>query len=551
MKHRSERAAEALESRLFGLHTAYELGEGIVPEARRAEALDLLERASRRRSLSSEHTVIGFFGATGSGKSSLFNTVAGQELARVAARRPTTSAPLAIVGGEADGGDGADALLDWLEVPERHQLTGGPLLATTGRAAKGGASRLILLDLPDFDSTGAEHRRTAERLAGQVDALVFVLDPQKYADAVVHRDFLAAMAGHDAVTLIVLNQIDRVADADRAAVLDSLRGLITQHGFDHTHLIATSAATGEGIDELAGQLARIAARREATNQRLNADLSAAVRDFEPFAPATPLAAKQLKGPARDLTEQLAQAAGVDTVTRAVARSYRQRSTAATGWPLTRWLVQFRPDPMRRLGLVRDDAPEVNRTSLPPASPAARAQQSSAVRQYVDAAAEGAPEVWAEEIHRAGRPDPDRFADALDQAIAGADLKQQRRSWWWAVTGTLQWLFVGLAAAGALWLLGLAALDYLRFETAEVPRVEGFPVPTLLLIGGVLAGIVLSVLCRVLTAVAARSRARRARRVLLDRVSHVAAQHVVEPAAAAATRADEFRAALAIAGRERL
>nr|WP_231366096.1 GTPase [Zhihengliuella flava] len=523
------------------MHAATELGDGVIPDGLRARALDLLERASRRRSLSSEHTVIGFFGATGSGKSSLFNAVAGRQLARVAARRPTTSAPMAVVGGS---GDGADALLDWLDVSERHQLTGGPLSAPAGRSSASGASRLVLLDLPDFDSTVAEHRRTAERLAGQVDALVFVLDPQKYADAVVHREFLAAMAGHEAVTLIVLNQIDRVSTPDRAAVLGSLRALVNSHGLDHAHLVATSATTGEGIDELAAHLARIAARREATNQRLTADLSAAVRELEPLAPSATLASRPLEGAASELSAGLAQASGVEMVTRAVARSYRQRSTAATGWPVTRWLVRFRPDPMRRLGLARNDAPSVNRTSLPQASPAARAQQSSAVRQYLGAAAEGAPEVWAEEIHRAGRPDPEAFADALDQAVAGADLRQQHRSWWWAVTGSLQWLFVALAAAGALWLLGLGVLNYLQFDVADAPRVEGFPVPTLLLIGGLLAGIVLALLCRVFTAIAARSRARRARRVLLRRLADVAQQQVIGPAAAAARRADDFRSALA-------
>src|SRR5690606_11100381 len=126
-----------------------------------------------RRALSSEHTVIGLFGATGSGKSSLLNALVGADLARTHVRRPTTSEPLAVVTDSV----GASELLDWLEVHDRHTLV-APIDSR--------ATQLILLDLPDFDSVEVAHRITAERLASQVDALVWVVDPQKYADAVLH-----------------------------------------------------------------------------------------------------------------------------------------------------------------------------------------------------------------------------------------------------------------------------------------------------------------------------------------------------------------------------
>ena len=73
-----------------------------------------------------------------------------------------------------------DRLLDWLEVPRRHRHAPEPAL-----------DGLVLLDLPDHDSVKLEHRLEVDRLVGLVDVLVWVLDPEKYADAAVHDRYLA------------------------------------------------------------------------------------------------------------------------------------------------------------------------------------------------------------------------------------------------------------------------------------------------------------------------------------------------------------------------
>ena len=107
-RHSGAHASSKLDARLQALQDARELGEGVLPDQALQDVFDVLERASSRRSLSGDHTVVGFFGATGSGKSSLFNAVSGAEIATAAARRPTTSEPLAGVWGAA----GREALLD-------------------------------------------------------------------------------------------------------------------------------------------------------------------------------------------------------------------------------------------------------------------------------------------------------------------------------------------------------------------------------------------------------------------------------------------------------
>src|SRR5690606_34799584 len=68
-----ERQDATLQAKLDALTEATELGRDRVPETALAAAREVLDHAGRRRRLSAEHTVVGFFGATGSGKSSLFN----------------------------------------------------------------------------------------------------------------------------------------------------------------------------------------------------------------------------------------------------------------------------------------------------------------------------------------------------------------------------------------------------------------------------------------------------------------------------------------------
>lgn len=544
-RRRLDEASSPLVRQLDALNEARQLGEGRVSEAAEASALAVLERASTRRSLSADHTVIGFFGATGSGKSSLFNAVTGKELARVAATRPTTSAPLAAVW----GAGGSAELLDWLGAEQRHELEsplgGGRRTGWLGggRSEPGG---MVLLDLPDFDSTALSHRETVQRLSGQVDVLLWVLDPQKYADAAVHHDFIRPLSAYGAVTLVVLNQIDRLRPGALDPVLDSLRGIIADDGLGKVPVYPVSAATGEGVDELRAAIAAVAADRDAATQRLRVDAAGAADAL-----GAGMAGEPLDAPGKDvqrrLAGQLSEASGVETVASAVARSYRINARAKTGWPVTRWLARLRPDPLRRLNLKsRDVNPAVNRTSLPPPGAAQRAQADSAVRAYADTASHGAPEAWRGSIRRAARASAPTLPDALDQAIAHTDIGAGKGSWWWPFVGTVQWIALAGALAGAGWLAVLFVLGYLQLPVPETPMVEGFPVPTLLIAGGLLLGIVLSMATGIIARLAARARASAARRKLRAAVAEVASTRVVSPVVDEIERYNRFRSALGAA-----
>ena len=150
-------------------------------------------RGERLR-LSGEHTVVALAGATGSGKSSLFNALSGADLSpRACGGRPPPRRTRA-----SGARTGAAPLVEWLGVPRRQTTwRHGPACARGGRRARrAGAARPAR---PRLDRAST-HRHEVDRLVELVDLLVWVVDPQKYADAALHERYLRRLAGHDAVT---------------------------------------------------------------------------------------------------------------------------------------------------------------------------------------------------------------------------------------------------------------------------------------------------------------------------------------------------------------
>jgi hypothetical protein len=79
------------------------------------------------------------------------------------------------------------------------------------------------------------------------------------------------------------------------------------------------------------------------------------------------------------------------------------------------------------------------------------------------------------------------------------------------------------------LLVLAGLGYLQLgDVVPTPDLAGVPAPTALLIGGVVAGLLLSLVSRLINRFGARRRARRARRAMHERIVTVADELVIAP-----------------------
>ncbi|MBP2705564.1 50S ribosome-binding GTPase [Microbispora sp. RL4-1S] len=545
MKLLGGRAEAPLDDRLTALAEAAELAEGRAGRADVEHARAVVERAGARCGLSVDHTAAALAGATGSGKSSLFNALAGADLAVVGVTRPTTAKAQAAIWGP----DGAGPLLDWLDVPVRHVVGG-----ETPRGVKQlEATGLILLDLPDHDSIELSHRLEVDRLVGVVDLLVWVLDPQKYADAAVHERYLRPLARHRDVMVVVLNQVDRLPAGSVARCLDDLRGLLAADGLAGVPVVGVSARTGRGVAELGLILERRVSQRRAWAVRLAADVATAADALRPDAPvadaprsgerAAAVSPERLnRPPDRPLVRALEQAAAVPLVVEAVAKAHRHRAVAATGWPVTRWLRRLRPDPLRRLHLGRRDA----RTSLPAATAVQVSAVDTALRDVGDAAAREVPEPWATAVRHAARSRAGELADALDRTVATTSAGMARPPRWWRAAGTLQWLTVGAMAIGALWLLLLFATDYLLLTRPPTPTVGRVPWPTVLLAGGALAGVVVALLCRVAAWIGGRRRARRAARRLRAGVERVARDLVIAPVNDELSRYAQFARCLTVA-----
>ncbi len=515
------RRGPSLDERLVALAEAADLAEGRADPEAVAAARAVVARAGARLGLGVEATVAALAGTTGAGKSTLFNALAGRELVASSRRRPTTATATA-----ATWGPVPEPLLDWLAVPARHPLGAGD------------DEGLVLLDLPDFDSVERAHHAEVDRLVAVVDLLVWVADPEKYADASLHERYLRPLAAHREQTLVVLNQADRLDAAAREQVRRDLTGLLARDGLDGVDVLAVSARTGEGVDALRAALRDRAARREAAAARLAVDAAQAGGALG--AGCEGRAAGAGDTDRRRLVAALESAAGAPVVVAAVGRSHRRQGALATGWPLVRWARRLRPDPLRRLR-VGDEA---TRTSLPAPTPVQRAGVSSACRALATAAAGDLPAPWPGLVRGAATAREDALPDRLDRAVGGAELPTGRPRWW-VLAGLLQRAAALVALAGLLWLLVLAGLGLLQLgDVLPLPEVEGIALPTLLLTAGVLVGLLLSVLFGFVNRGSARRRARRAERALRARVEAVAEEEVLAPVRAELAARDALCAAVA-------
>ncbi|WP_110239100.1 YfjP family GTPase [Nocardioides gilvus] len=512
-------------ARVEGLERAVEAARGRVDDTVLEETSALVNRTATRLRISADHTVVALAGATGSGKSTTFNALTGVDLSAVGVRRPTTSWATACVWGS----EGAPELLDWLGIPPRHQVTRDSMLSVG--ESKDELDGVILLDLPDHDSTEVSHHLEVDRLVQLADMLIWVLDPQKYADAAIHDRYLKPLAGHQEVMLVVLNQIDRVPEDRREAMVEDVRRLLVADGLTGVPVVAISSREGWGVAALRSEIARKVASKKVAKQRLEADLRAAGQRLESVTgtgPVPTLSGDRIEA----LEDAFAEAAGVPTVVKAVEDSTRLRANRATGWPVTAWFSRFKPDPLKRLHLnLGSDAKALTgaaRTSVPTTTQVQRARVDSEVRALVDDVTKGFKQNWSHAVRGASVSRLPDLGDRLDRALATTDLGADRIPVWAGLVRALQWMLIVAAVVGAAWLALLALGTYARVPEPPTPEWGGWPLPTLLLGGGILLGILLALLCRVLVSMTARRRAQIADQRLRSAIGEVSRELVIEP-----------------------
>lgn len=513
-----------LGDQVTGLAEAVEAGRGRLDPEVLEPAETVVERITGRLRLSADHTIVAIAGATGSGKSSTFNALTGIDLAATGVRRPTTSWATACIWGS----DDADDALEWLGIPHRHRTRRDSLLDHGKRADE--LSGLVLLDLPDHDSTEVSHHLEMERLIVLADVMIWVLDPQKYADAAIHDRFLAPMAAHKDVMIVVLNHLDEVPEAGREAMLGDVRRLLDQDGLGGVPVLGVSAKHGDGVDELRDLLVKRVGDKQTAKARFRTDLREVAARLDAATGDAP--PRELSsGTRRELSDAVAEAAGVPVVVDAVRRATGVRAGRAVGWPPVAWVSRLRPDPLKRLhldlgGSGRDLVGQA-RTSLPAATQVQRSRVDSAVRRVADEASAGMTRPWVQAVRGASVSRIDDLTDDVDRAVAQTPLPVETPAWCRAFQ-TLQWALIMAALAGAAWLGALAVMGFLQVPAPDVPDYAGFPVPTLLLVGGIGAGLLLALLARSLVRLTARSRARSVERRMRSAIEEVTDELVLGP-----------------------
>jgi predicted GTPase len=488
-----------------------------------AEAGRVLDEAAARRRLSEEHTVVAIAGATGSGKSSLFNALAGVTISDAGVRRPTTAAPVAC-----SWTDGAAGLLDRLDIPMR--LRRRPAKSPDGEAQLRG---LVLIDLPDHDSAVAAHREQVDRILALVDAVIWVVDPEKYGDAVLHERYLRPLAGHSEVTFVVLNQVDRLPGDAAEQVLDDLRRLLDEDGIalgeygePGATVLALSALTGEGVGELRDALDQFVAERGAAVRRISADLDAAAARLRPL-----YAAERRPGlseAARDeFADRLAEAVGAEAAGEAAERAWTRNANKACGTP---WLRLWRWYEAR-------NAPLALRPRPGPQAPvdeeaAARQRVEQAVRMVADKAACGLPAPWAQAVREAAARGGQGLPEALDEVAvtAGPPAGRPPRPGWWPLAVLVQASMTILQVIGGLWLL------------AQVIGITSpnLGVPVLLMSAGIVGGPCVERACGVAVRGPARRYGAEAERRLREAAAACGKAHVLDPVGAELLRYQEVR-----------
>lgn len=200
--------------------------------------------------------LVSLFGPTGSGKSTITNTIAGRQISRSGVLRPTTRE--AVVWCHRDHADrvrrSALAETGSIEVVEDDH----PLLRS-----------IVLIDTPDVDSIAAEHRVQTEKILLMSDASFAVTTPQRYADA-VPWELLEDLTARGMPLHVVMNRMHRRSSG---AVTD-LVGLLRDHRIggvsstDDVFTVQEQRVRGDGrlstgsVKRLVEELERLAMDRD-------------------------------------------------------------------------------------------------------------------------------------------------------------------------------------------------------------------------------------------------------------------------------------------------
>ena len=464
--------AAHLDARLNAVRDALRMCPTEVPASLSIPAHKALDAVAQRLALGVDHTVVALFGGTGSGKSSLFNALTQLDFADVGARRPTTSRAAAC-----SWGDAAGPLLDFLGVSTERRIRRDSILDAEDQGSMAG---LVLLDVPDYDSVTTEHSLQVDRLVPLADILVWVVDPQKYADAALHDGYLRGLGARQEDMLVLVNQVDTLPESGLASLLDDVGSLLKEDGLSRVQVLPVSAVRGDNLDIVRDLLRQRVARESNAARTASAELDAITRRLRPTV------AKNKVELNTDLTEDatkvLLQASGAQAVEDSVRAGLSKVMPRALA----------RPEPPSRTAVASAHSTWVHRTS------------------------QGLPPAWARSVESSVFP-PETLAGQTAEAVGSVPLPGHRQP----VIDLLWWGGLLLVIGGVAWLTTAVVRDGI-----EALRHSIEIVPVCLIVLGVVAALLATVRRRI----RARREAERYGQQVRARLEAVVERGLSQPAA---------------------
>ena len=296
----------AAESRRARDELVHQIDDYLLPRLRRLDAPLLV--------------VIG--GSTGSGKSTVTNTLLGRTVSPAGVLRPTTRSPVLICHPDDQPWFAGSDVLPGLprltgepasgrEAPTESDLAGGAVLRLVDDTGIGPG--LAILDAPDIDSVEEANRDLATQLLAAADLWLFTTTAMRYADA-VPWDFLRQARERGTSLALIINRIPPGADGE---IVPHLQSMLVEQGLDGVdiHPIAQSElddgrlppAAVAGVRNMLDGLASDAERRA---EIIRATLDGAVASVGPRAAEIGLALQ-------------AQVDAIGELDRAVTDTYRR------------------------------------------------------------------------------------------------------------------------------------------------------------------------------------------------------------------------------------
>jgi len=440
------------------------------------------DTARARLGFPSSAYVLALAGGTGVGKSTLLNAIAGENVSLASTRRPTTSDAVAWV--SSSRGRELTGLLQWLGISELREHAGGAL------------ADVAVLDLPDFDSIALGHRERVDALLPRVDAVAWIVDPEKYMDQVMHGGYLREFAPRLRRQIVVLNRSDLLSPTDASRVVEDMRAQLRRDGAGDIDVIATRAREGAGgIGELREWLESGVEAKRVVASRVAAQAREAVRDLAANAGVVGGTQAPLIEPARR-ERALSSVARATLAVIDIAGLERQAVAA------TRFAARRRgAGPLRHLtsaiyrltGRARASADPAAflrrwqlRGSLAPALEPLRELVTSTL-QTVPAALRGA----LAELSASASLEH-RLAEAVDRSLAmEASGFRVPTSALWSIIGAAQYAVTALLIFLVLWFASLFVIHDAPVGAIPVPYLGPVPAPVVLLAATLLVGYVLA------------------------------------------------------------